>query len=178
METVNEIIEIDGRKVVMINKLFHIPRKGFSWKSVEVELKKYVGRKFIIATSNEIISVSAEFPDEFAHSNDTYNTRGPLKKVKAKICVGIEEIVFVAIGKEKLKDYGNKHGKKAKAGWQRYKTNFALPVYDDNGTVVRFNLYSASVIIRCSSNNNLYLYDIVRIKKRGVWPALDDGVKR
>ena len=47
----------------------------------------------------------------------------------------------------------------------RYDSKFALPVYDDNGKVERYNIFHASVLIRYSNDGKMYLYDIIDIKK-------------
>jgi hypothetical protein len=50
-------------------------------------------------------------------------------------------------------------------GWYRYDSHFALPVYDENGTVKRYNVFHASLIIRHSEDGKKYLYDVIDIKK-------------
>ena len=44
-------------------------------------------------------------------------------------------------------------------------SRFALPIYDENGKVERYNVFHASMIIRHSADSRLYLYDIINIKK-------------
>jgi hypothetical protein len=58
-----------------------------------------------------------------------------------------------------------KHNRNAKYGWYRYDSRFALPVYDENGTVERYNVFHASLIIRHSEDGKKYLYDVIDIKK-------------
>ncbi len=60
----------------------------------------------------------------------------------------------------------NKHSRHAKNGWYRYDTRFALPVYDENGDVERYNVFSARLLIRHASSGKMYLYDVLEIKKR------------
>lgn len=50
-------------------------------------------------------------------------------------------------------------------GWYRYDSRFALPVYDDNGEMKRYNIFHASLIVRYEENKKMYLYDILDIKK-------------
>jgi hypothetical protein len=45
------------------------------------------------------------------------------------------------------------------------KGRFALPVYGDNDEVERYNVFHASMLIRCANNGKLYLYDVIDIKK-------------
>lgn len=51
-------------------------------------------------------------------------------------------------------------------GWYRYDSRFALPVYDDAGEFLRYNVFHASMLIRHASDGKLYLYDILDIKKK------------
>jgi hypothetical protein len=62
-------------------------------------------------------------------------------------------------------DYNNKHGGKAKFGWYRYNTRFGIPVYDEDGNLERYNIFSTRMLVRCDEDGKLYLYDLVRTKK-------------
>ena len=64
--------------------------------------------------------------------------------------------------KENLKE---KHDSDAKYGWYRYDTKFALPVYNENQGLERFNVFQAVLLIRHAQDGKLYLYDLVNIKK-------------
>ena len=46
------------------------------------------------------------------------------------------------------------------------KAKFALPVYDRSGNVERYNVFDALMVIRCSKEHKMYLYDIIEIKKK------------
>lgn len=50
-------------------------------------------------------------------------------------------------------------------GWYRYDSRFALPVYNEQGTVDRYNVYHASMLIRHGKDGKYYLYDVLDIKK-------------
>ena len=39
-------------------------------------------------------------------------------------------------------------------------------VYDENGELVKYNIYSARMLVRCDADGKCYLYDFVRIKKK------------
>ena len=58
------------------------------------------------------------------------------------------------------------HSKDAKYGWYKYESKFALPVYDRSGNVERYNVFDALMVIRCSKEHKMYLYDIIEIKKK------------
>ena len=59
----------------------------------------------------------------------------------------------------------SKHNTDAKYGWYRFTTRFALPVYRINGEIERFNTFRIEMLVRHASDNRLYLYDIVNVKK-------------
>ncbi|WP_373102914.1 hypothetical protein [Blautia obeum] len=58
-----------------------------------------------------------------------------------------------------------KHGKDAKYGWYRYESRFALPIYDEDGDIVRYNIFYAIMLMRRAQDQKMYLYDIIQIKK-------------
>ena len=58
-----------------------------------------------------------------------------------------------------------KHNADAKFGWYRYDTRFAIPVYDDNMELERYNVFKARMLVRHAQDGKLYLYDILRTKK-------------
>ena len=40
-----------------------------------------------------------------------------------------------------------------------------MPVTNEQGEIVEYNVYQAVLIVRCSADEKLYLYDIQNIKK-------------
>ena len=42
---------------------------------------------------------------------------------------------------------------------------FALPVYDAEGELERYNVFHASMLRRHSNDGKMYLYDVIDIKK-------------
>ena len=53
----------------------------------------------------------------------------------------------------------------AKNGWYRYYVRFGLPIYNDkNGNLERYNIFSATMLIRHADDGNKYLYDLTTIK--------------
>lgn len=119
-----------------------------------------------VAESADIVYIGSDFPDEFAGSVNTRNLKGHWAKANA--VQGILELMEIATDKRWSKNYKEKHNKDAKKGWYRYNTKFALPISDNNGSIVRMNIYTATIIIRHADDEKLYLYDIVNIKKKRV----------
>ena len=76
----------------------------------------------------------------------------------------IREMIEIATNKTFAENYAQKHNTDAKSGWYRYDTRFAIPVYDDVGGLVWYNLFKAR-ILRHAKDGKLYLYDILRTKK-------------
>ncbi len=46
-----------------------------------------------------------------------------------------------------------------------FRGKFALPVLSEDGSVKRYNVFHASLLIRHDNNGKMYLYDIIDIKK-------------
>ena len=58
------------------------------------------------------------------------------------------------------------HRKTAEKGWYRYNIRFALPVYNNLDVLEHYNIFDAVLIVRHASDDKLYLYDIINIKKK------------
>ena len=118
-----------------------------------------------IAKTTEKVYIGPDFPDEYAHSKDTKSAKGANEKAKANAVTAIKELIEIATDKAGTPDYNGKHGNKAKYGWYRYNTRFGIPVYNESGTLERYNIFRARVLVRRDINGKLYLYDVVTIKK-------------
>ena len=79
----------------------------------------------------------------------------------------LEKLIYVAENKRWQENYKPKHSIDAKGGWYRYTTRFAFPIKDSIGKVDRYNLYRIEILVRCTSDGELYLYDLVNVKKEG-----------
>lgn len=77
----------------------------------------------------------------------------------------IGEFYQIAIGKEYSENRKEKHNQDAKYGWYSYESRFAVPVYNEDGEIIRYNVFKAIVLIRHASDHKMYLYDIKQIKK-------------
>lgn len=161
----NIIEDIDGLKIVLINDIRFKSRRKIDWNQIEDILKEYIGTCHEILDTSEVVYIGTDFPDEFSHSIDTKSTKGANEKAKANAIFAIDKLIKIANNKSEYPDFKNKHGNKARYGWYRYDTHFGIPVYDEDGILKRYNIFGARILIRRDENGNLYLYDIVRIKK-------------
>ncbi len=89
-----------------------------------------------------------------------------MAKAKANAAQGIPEIIQIATNRDFSENAKKKHVKDAKFGWYRYDVRFALPVYNDQtGQVIRYNIFSARMLVRHDEDGKKYLYDLLAIKK-------------
>ena len=166
-DTKEILVNIDekGNKVVVIPFIQFEGRRNIDWKSVESELRSYVGTLIEMTDSKDIVYIGNDFPDEFTNSIYTKNLKGGVAKAKANMIGGIEKIVEIAVDKRWSQNFKDKHKKNAQKGWYRYNTRFALPQMNDYGKMTGINIYRAVIIVRHASDNKMYLYDIQNIKK-------------
>lgn len=115
--------------------------------------------------TSERIYIGSDFPDEFCHSKDTKVLKGTNAKAKANAAQAINELIQIASNKSSAEDYEKRHVGRARMGWYRYDTRFALPVYDETGEMIRYNIFNMRLLVRHSENGKMYLYDILRTKK-------------
>ena len=91
--------------------------------------------------------------------------KGANEKAKANMVTALGELIQIATNKTEYPDYDKKHKAKAKHGWYRYDTRFGIPVYDESGELLRYNIFSTRMLVRCDADGKLFLYDFVRTKK-------------
>lgn len=162
---VDIIRDADGNSIVVINDLRFKGRRSVDWETVENCLKEYIGQCAEIMETSDMVYIGTDFPDEFAHSKDTKELRGANMYAKANSSSIIKEMVEIATNKTFAENYTQKHNTDAKYGWYRYDTRFAIPVYDDVGELVRYNVFKSRILVRHAKDGKLYLYDILRTKK-------------
>lgn len=136
---------------------------------VEDYLKEYIGECTEITEiteTSDVVYIGVDFPDEFAHSKDTKILRGANMYAKANSFGIIKEMIEIATNKTFTENYAQKHNADAKFGWYRYDTRFAIPVYDDAGELVGYNVFKTRILVRHAKDGKLYLYDILRTKKK------------
>lgn len=162
---VNVVEDLDGNKIVVIHDIRFKGRQAIEWNDVEQYLKQYVGEAHIIESTNDMVYIGTDLPEEYAHSNYTNTLKGANAKAKANAAQGIPEMLMIADEREYEKNRKTKHIKDAKYGWYSYVTRFALPVYEETGDIERYNVFRAILLVRHAEDKRLYLYDIMKIKK-------------
>ena len=162
---VTVVTEPSGKRFVLINDLRFKGKTKEEWKVIEDYLKEYIGKYFEISETAEKVYIGKDFPDEFTHGKDKTVLKGPNLKAKANAAQAVGELIQIAENKSMSEDFNEKHGDKAKYGWYRYDTRLALPIYNDEGEVQRYNVYKLRMLVRHDEDGKLYLYDFLRTKK-------------
>lgn len=162
---VTVVKDADGKDVVLINSIKFKGKRSIDWDDVREYLKTFVGTSCQIESTGDWIFIGNDLPNEYTGSEYTYGLKGANAKAKANATQGIPELINTAKGTHFRENNEEKHYRNAKYGWYRYDSHFALPVFKENGDIERYNVFHASLIVRHSEDNKLYLYDIMDIKK-------------
>ena len=162
---VSVIQDVDGNNIVVIHDIRFKGKRSINWKEVREYLKEFVGEFYTITATGDAIYIGADLPNEYSGSQYTHSIKGANAKAKANAAQGIPELIEIAVGKHFRENKEDKHWRNAKYGWYRYDSRFALPVYGKDGELERYNVFHASLIVRHSEDEKLYLYDILDIKK-------------
>ena len=168
---INIISDSDGGQIVVITDIRFKGKRNINWKEVEQYLKEYIGDCYEVVETADQIFISSDFPGELKGSKDTRRLFGANAKAKANATQGIPMLLQCATNRRWQENYKGKHNVDAKYGWYRFTTRFALPVYESNtGELERFNIFRIEMLIRHAADGNLYLYDMVNIKKETSTP--------
>lgn len=119
----------------------------------------------MIECNGKSVVVDSKCIDELAHSQYNMRIKGKLRIIKANLLVELEKIIRYATNERWTKDYDNKHKKSASNGWNRYDVHFSYPKNDINGNIITAERYKATMVVRINEKQELYLYDIINIKK-------------
>ena len=165
------IQDSNGRMVVVIHDILFHGKRRINWKEVEAYLKRYIGKNYEVISTGDRVYIGKEFPDEFSGSVDTAKLQGTLAKAKANAGQGIPQLIENATNKRYKNNLAKKHECDAMLGWYRYTTRFALPVYGNDGEIVRYNIFRVEALVRQEEDGTMYLYDLVNIKKENEHPA-------
>ena len=112
-----------------------------------------------------MIYIGSDAPSEIKGSEDTRRLKGTYAKAKANAVTELPLLIQYAGNKRWQENYKLKHGTDAGFGWYRFTTRFAMPVYDNDGDLLRYNIFRIEMLVRHSSDGRLYLYDLVNVKK-------------
>lgn len=164
-KSVRVISDKEDRKVVVIPEILFKGKRAVPWDTVKEYLRKYVGNCYKIETTEDMVYIGSDLPDEYTGSRYTYSLKGANAKAKANAAQGIPELLQTATGKYFRENSGDKHLRDAAYGWYRYDAYFALSVCNEKGETERYNMYHASMLIRHAKDGKYYLYDILDIKK-------------
>ena len=164
-EKAKVIKDKNGKDIVVIDEIRFKGKRAVNWNDVRDYLRQFVGRSYIVADTKDLIYIGNDLPNEYSGSEYTYKLNGTVAKAKANASQGIPELISSAKGKHFRPNNEEKHNRNAKFGWYRYDSRFAIPVYSEDGTVERYNAFHASLIVRHSEDGNLYLYDVIDVKK-------------
>lgn len=167
---VNIIEDIDGNKIVVIHDIKFKGKRKINWDDVEEYLKKYIGECYIIDDTKDFVYIGKDLADEYTGSKYTEKLKGTLAKAKANASQGIPEMIEIATGKRFKENFAKKHNTNAKYGWYRYDTRFALPVYAQDQSIERYNVFYVELLLRHASDGKMYLYDLINIKKETSTP--------
>jgi len=170
--------DFNDRKVVVIHDVIFKGKRHIDWDYVGKYLTEYVGKYFRVLETDEKIYIGADFPDEYISSEYTKGTKGARAKAKANAVQGLEEIITIATYDRYKDNRKTKHTKKARFGWYRFNTIFAIPVYTDKGVIARYNVFLAELVVRHDADRRKYLYDIVNIRKTEEWESLPDNITK
>jgi len=166
VSNVNIIYDTDGKKIVLINDIRFRGKKREEWEEIKKYLIEYIGNYYEIQESSNKIYIDKDFPDEYVSSESRIALKGAVAKAKANASQGIPELIQIATNVSFSENTKKKHERDAKLGWYRYDVRFALPVYDDkSGELVRYNIFSARMLVRHAEDGKKYLYDLLAIKK-------------
>lgn len=166
-----------GNKIVILNDIYFRGKTKEDWMEVETHLKKYIGECYEIAEFADKVYIGSDFPDEFTHGKDKMILKGPNAKAKANAASVIGELIQIATNKTSSPDYHEKHKKKALYGWYRYDTRIALPVYNNEMELERYNVFKLRMLVRHAEDGKLYLYDFLRTKKETSSPLEQNAVR-
>jgi hypothetical protein len=170
------VTDLENRKIVVIHDVIFRGRQNIEWDEIKEYLKEFVGKSFIIDSVDEMIYMGVDLPLEYAGSNDTFSLKGQRAKAKANAVQGLPEMIMIAWNRSYKENHESKHRQDAKYGWYRYDTRFALPVYDEDGEVIRYNVFHAYLIIRHAADKKLYLYDLINVKKEPGNPFMSEDL--
>lgn len=120
---------------------------------------------YFVTSTNDLIKLDKHFIDEYIGSKHTRSLKGTMALIKANIPTVLEDVIENAFDRVYIENRKLKHKTFAKKGWYNYKLLIEMPVRNNDGKIISYNVYSLILVVRITNKNDLYLYDIVNIKK-------------
>ena len=164
-KNLNIVCDQDGKNIVIVDDIRFKGRLNIEWEEVEKYLKEYIGTYYEIIETADKIYIGPDFPKELKGSEDTKRLKGGNAKAKANATQKIPLLLEYASNKRWSENMKNKHNVDAKFGWYRYTARFALPKYNNMKKIEDYSIYRIEMLVRHASDNKMYLYDMVNVKK-------------
>lgn len=142
-------------------------KQNINWSEVRKYLKQFQGQEVLVAEYQDRIKINKDFVDEFCGSKYTRSLKGGLAKTKANIASVIPRLIKNATNRRWNENKDEKHRDDASQGWYRYDVFFSMPVRAENEAEIRWNEYSATMIVKINGHGK-FLYDMINIKKKRV----------
>ena len=155
----------EGKEIVLIKDTLFRGRRRIDWDDVRDYIRAFTGNSYVVKETGDVIHMGLDVPNEYSGSNYTYSLKGAAAKAKANAAQCLPELIQIASNPHFRENNEEKHERNAKFGWYRYDSRFAVPIYDDDGCVERYNAYHTSLLVRHDEDGKRYLYDIIDIKK-------------
>ena len=151
--TAEIITDDDGRRLVRINDIRFKGKRSGNWGDVKKYLTEHhIGEMYTITSSADVVYIGKDLPDEYAGSEYTYTLKGTVAKAKANAAQGLGEMLEIATDRRFTPNQKDKHNMDAANGWYRYESRFSLPIYEEDGSVERYNIFRAYMIVRHDLN--------------------------
>lgn len=162
--------DANNNPIVVISDV-RFSNRNIDWNGIKEYLMEYIDSSYEVIETTDVIYIGSDFPKELKGSTDTIRLKGTNIKAKANATQEIPTLISYANNKRWQENLKSKHKVDAKYGWYRFTTRFALPIYLNNGEIERFNIFRIEMLVRHASDNKLYLYDMVNIKKESEQPT-------
>ena len=112
-------------------------------------------KNYRVEDTDDTIYIGNDLANEYIGSIYTYKLKEA--GTKANTAQGLPEMIKIATSRHFRENNSEKHYRNAALGWYRYDSRFALPVYDQNGVIERYNVFHASMLVRHDENRKMYL---------------------
>ena len=121
------------------------PGKKPDLNCVEKYINKYVGEKYTVSDTKDVIRIGSRFASEFCGSSYTKRIYGALLKAKCNSVQILPELIEHAENRRWTENKDEKHSKDAVLGWYRYDVRFSIPIFDNEENHILDNCYLATI---------------------------------